>query len=93
MDISKFISIAKTVLADKRVIGTAIVVFLCMDFGAFVANYTKKAPKSKRTRTASKPVHAVEANSGGASSASDGNTENKQDDSSSKSAAGAVSAK
>jgi hypothetical protein len=93
MDISEFISIAKTVLADKRVIGTAIAVFLCMDFGAFVVNYTKKPVKSKHSRTKVKPVPAAEKNNGGTESSSAGNTENKRDDSSSKSDPDTVSEK
>lgn len=62
MDISEFLSVAKVVLADKRVIGTAIVVFLCMDFGAFVANYARKPlkqkprQKQKSKNTAAKPA-------------------------------------
>ena len=93
MDISEFASIAKTVLTDKRVIGTAVVVFLCMDFGAFVANYTKKPAKIRRPRTKVKPARAAEANSGGMESPSDGTAENTQNDSSPRSGTGAVSEK
>jgi hypothetical protein len=60
MDISEFLSVAKVVLADKRVIGTAIVVFLCMDFGVFVANYARKPLKQKpRQKQKSKSTAAT----------------------------------
>jgi hypothetical protein len=84
MDISEFLSIIKIVLTDKRVIGTAVIVFLCMDFGAFVAGYTKKPPKPRRVRTSAKPAPAVSSTGetkGGDESASDVNTENKTADS------------
>jgi hypothetical protein len=79
MDISEFLSVAKVVLADKRVIGTAIAVFLCMDFGAFVANYARKPPKQKPKQkqksksTAAKPSSSSADNEKeGAESSSDG---------------------
>jgi hypothetical protein len=86
MDISEFLSIAKMVLTDKRVIGTAVVVILCMDFGAFVVNYTKKPPKPKRVRAAKSPavVPAVEAESSAGESVSDVNEENKNENPSEK---------
>ena len=49
-DIFSTLSLAKAVLTDARVIGTAIAVFLVMDFAVFVANYTKKPKRKKRRR-------------------------------------------
>ena len=50
------LSLAKAVLTDARVIGTAIAVFLVMDFAVFVANYTKKPKRKKRRRVESNAV-------------------------------------
>src|SRR5574344_1371155 len=81
MDISSVFAVIKQVLADKRVIGTAVFVFLMMDFGVFVAHYTKKPPKPKHKRTpapapapAASGENAGEA-SGGTESSSGGSTE------------------
>ena len=96
MDISGFFDVVKIVLSDKRVIATAVVVFLCMDFGVFVANYTKKPPKPKRRRAAAKPVPAAPVSGGGdggSESSSGGNAESKAGGSSAKRGAGPVSAK
>jgi len=79
MDISGFIDIAKMVLSDRRVIVTAVVVFLCMNFGVFVEHYTKKPAKPKRVHAA-KPAPAVpaaEGENGEEGTASDGNAEQK----------------
>ncbi len=56
-DIFSTLSLAKVVLTDARVIGTAIVVFLVMDFAAFVANYTKKPKRKKKRRVEAAPVN------------------------------------
>lgn len=50
------LSLAGSVLTDARVIGTAIVVFLVMDFAVFVANYTKKPKRKKRRRVEAEAV-------------------------------------
>ena len=55
-DIFSTLSLAKVVLTDARVIGTAIAVFLVMDFAVFVANYTKKPKRKKRRRVESNAV-------------------------------------
>ena len=49
-DIVSTLSLAGSVLTDARVIGTAIAVFLVMDFAVFVVNYTKKPKRKKRRR-------------------------------------------
>ncbi|UTD02799.1 hypothetical protein [Treponema socranskii] len=55
-DMFSTLSLAKAVLTDARVIGTAIAVFLVMDFAVFVANYTKKPKRKKRRRVESNAV-------------------------------------
>ena len=55
-DMFSTLSLAKSVLTDARVIGTAIAVFLVMDFAVFVANYTKKPKRKKRRRVESNAV-------------------------------------
>ena len=55
-DIFSTLSLAKAVLTDARVIGTAIVVFAVMDFAVFVANYTKKPKRKKRRRVEAEAV-------------------------------------
>ena len=55
-DIFSTLSLAGSVLTDARVIGTAIAVFLVMDFAVFVANYTKKPKRKKRRRVESNAV-------------------------------------
>ncbi|MBC6720886.1 MULTISPECIES: hypothetical protein [unclassified Treponema] len=56
-DIFSTLSLAKSVLTDARVIGTAIAVFLVMDFAVFVANYTKKPKRKKKRRVEAAPVN------------------------------------
>jgi hypothetical protein len=86
MDISDFLAAAKMVLTDKRVITTAVVVFLCMDFGVFVANYSRKPPRPKRTRPSPKPASvpsaegdgsAAETAQGGTAAGKSGNSPSK----------------
>ena len=55
-DIFSTLSLAGSVLTDARVIGTAIAVFLVMDFAVFVANYTKKPKRKKRRRVEAEAV-------------------------------------
>ena len=79
MDISEFLSVAKVVLSDKRVIGTAIVVFLCMDFGTFVAHYTRKPLKQKpRQKQKSKSTTATPASDNENAGTSSGGNESEQ---------------
>ena len=54
-DLFSTLSLAGSVLTDARVIGTAIAVFLVMDFAVFVANYTKKPKRKKRRRVEAAP--------------------------------------
>ena len=56
-DIFSTLSLVKAVLTDARVIGTAIAVFLVMDFAVFVANYTKKPKRKKKRRVEAAPVN------------------------------------
>ena len=56
-DLFSTLSLAKSVLTDARVIGTAIAVFLVMDFAVFVANYTKKPKRKKKRRVEAAPVN------------------------------------
>lgn len=53
MEAALFLETAKAVLLDKRVIGTAVAVFLFMSFGVFVANYVKKPARKKVKRAPS----------------------------------------
>ena len=55
-DIFSTLSLAKAVLTDARVIGTAIGVFVVMAFAVFVANYTKKPKRKKKRRLEAAPV-------------------------------------
>ena len=55
-DVFSTLSLAKAVLTDARVIGTAIAVFLVTDFAVFVANYTKKPKRKKKRRLEAAPV-------------------------------------
>ena len=54
-DMFSTLSLAGSVLTDARVIGTAIAVFLVMDFAVFVVNYTKKPKRKKRRRVEAAP--------------------------------------
>ena len=54
-DMFSTLSLAGSVLTDARVIGTAIAVFLVMDFAVFVVNYTKKTKRKKRRRVEAAP--------------------------------------
>lgn len=54
----------KQILLDKRVIGTAIVIFLAIDFAIFVANYKPKPPKKKKKTIAPPPPENTEEESG-----------------------------
>ena len=56
-DMFSTLSLAGSVLTDARVIGTAIAVFLVMDFAVFVVNYTKKPKRKKKRRVEAAPVN------------------------------------
>jgi|WetSurMetagenome_2_1015567.scaffolds.fasta_scaffold292795_2 hypothetical protein len=68
MDISAIMPIVKIILHNKYVIGTAIVVFLYMDFACYVANYRKKPPKQRKPHV----VHSAPKQEAGETAASDG---------------------
>jgi len=51
MSIHDIVSVVKIVLTDKRVIITAIIVFLFMDLCSYVVRYRKK-PKAAKTKKA-----------------------------------------
>lgn len=51
MNTHDFLPVIKAVLSDKRVIITAVIVFLFMDLCAFVVKYRKK-PKVKKVKKA-----------------------------------------
>lgn len=60
MNTTDFLPVIKTVLSDKRVIITAIIVFIFMDLCAYVVRYRKKpkTPKAKKTIAAPAPAPA-----------------------------------
>ena len=60
MNTHDFLPVIKTVLSDFRVIGTAVVVFLFMNFCSFVVKYRKKSklPKPKKSFAAPAPEPA-----------------------------------
>lgn len=63
-----FFGIVKTVLTDFRVIGTAAVCVILMNFAGFIARYRKSPPKQrvkKGVRPAAKPAAETSENSGG----------------------------
>lgn len=47
MSVSEYISLILNVLKDIRVILTAVVVILVIEFAKFITTYRKKAPKPK----------------------------------------------
>ena len=61
--IKNMLPVILKVPSNPYVIGTAIVVFLYMDFCIFVANY-KKRPKKAKKKSAPKPVPAKPAETG-----------------------------
>lgn len=67
MNTHDFLPVIKIVLSDKRVIITAIIVFLFMDLCAYVVRYRKKpkTPKAKKTIAAPAPAPAENAGEGG----------------------------
>ena len=74
MNTHDFIPVIKAVLSDKRVIITAIIVFLFMDLCAYIVRYHKKpkAPKAKKTIAAPAPAPAENADEGGGDDAGGG---------------------
>ncbi|WP_294427409.1 hypothetical protein [uncultured Treponema sp.] len=67
MSTNDFVPVIKAVLSDKRVIVTAVIMFLFMDFCAYVVRYRKKpkAGKPKKTFVAPAPAPAENAAEGG----------------------------
>jgi len=67
MNTHDLMPIIKAVLTDKRVIITAIIVFLFMDFCAYVVKYRKKpkATKAKKSIAAAAPAPAEKSDEGG----------------------------
>lgn len=74
MNTHDFIPVIKIVLSDKRVIITAIIVFLFMDLCAYVVRYRKKpkTPKAKKTIAAPAPAPAEKADENGGDDAAGG---------------------
>ena len=60
MNTHNFFPVIKAVLSDKRVIITAVIVFVFMDLCAYVVRYRKKpkAPKAKKSFAAPAPAPA-----------------------------------
>lgn len=54
MNIQILFPVLKQVFTSPYVIITVIVIFLYMDFCIYVANYVKKAPKTKKKKSVSK---------------------------------------
>lgn len=61
MSISEYLSLILNVLKDIRVILTAIVMILIIEFAKYITSYTKKAPKVKVKKEKKKaPAPAAE---------------------------------
>ncbi|WP_407425032.1 hypothetical protein [Treponema sp.] len=60
MNTNDFMPVIKAVLSDKRVIITAVIVFLFMDLCAYIVRYRKKpkTPKAKKTVVQAAPAPA-----------------------------------
>lgn len=71
MNTHDFLPVIKAVLSDKRVIITAVVVFVFMDLCAYVVKYRKKPKmgKPKKTIAAPAPAPAENADEGGGADA------------------------
>jgi hypothetical protein len=67
MNTHDILPVIKIVLSDKRVIITAIIVFLFMDLCAYVVRYRKKpkGPKVKKSIAAPAPAPAEASDEGG----------------------------
>ncbi len=63
MNLDRFIEIAKVIITNPVVIGTAIGAILLMKFAGYIYTYSKKAPKpkSKKKSAAPAPAPAAEA--------------------------------
>lgn len=74
MNTHEFLPVIKAVLSDKRVIITAVIVFLFMDLCAYIVRYRKKPkmPKAKKSIAKAAPAPAPAADEGGADDAGDG---------------------
>ena len=67
MNTHDFLPVIKAVLSDKRVIITAVIVFVFMDLCAYIVRYRKKpkAPKGKKPIAVAAPAPAETADEGG----------------------------
>ena len=58
MNTHDFIPVIKAVLSDKRVIITAVIVFIFMDLCAYIVRYRKKPKVTKAKKTIAAPAPA-----------------------------------
>ena len=64
MNTHDFLPVIKAVLSDKRVIITAVIVFVFMDLCAYVVKYRKKPKMGKPKKTIAAPAPEPAENSG-----------------------------
>ena len=64
MNTHDFLPVIKAVLTDKRVIITAVIVFVFMDLCAYIVRYRKKPKVTKAKKTIAAPAPAPAENSG-----------------------------
>ena len=64
MNTHDFLPVIKAVLTDKRVIITAVIVFVFMDLCAYIVRYRKKPKPVKAKKTIAAPAPAPAENSG-----------------------------
>ena len=74
MNTHDFFPVIKAVLSDKRVIITAVIVFLFMDLCSYVVRYRKKTKttKPRKTIVAPAPAPSESSDEGGGDNADDG---------------------
>ena len=74
MNTHDYLPVIKAVLSDKRVIITAVIVFLFMDLCAYVVKYRKKTKitRSKKSFAAPAPAPAENSSEGGGDDAGGG---------------------
>lgn len=58
MNTHDFLPVIKAVLSDKRVIITAVIVFVFMDLCAYIVRYRKKPKVTKAKKTIAAPAPA-----------------------------------
>ena len=76
MNTHDFLPVIKAVLSDKRVIITAVVVFIFMDLCSYIVRYRKKTKIVRTKKTIAAPPPAPANNE----SADEGNEDNAVDD-------------